>query len=197
MRPAAPFLLAALLVAGSVQAQASHGPEDGRDLPPVDIERVAVDTTTPDFTLPQYGGGPVTLSQFRGSKNVVLVFYRGYWCPFCITQLGELRTMLDDDLRTDTELLVVSVDAERETRMTVTRVSQGGVEPDFRFLMDVDHAVIDRYGILNESGTRRGIPHPATYVIDKRGVVRWHDVQTDYRVRPTNEQILTGLRALR
>ena len=128
---------------------------------------------------------------------MVLVFYRGYWCPFCITQLGDLRTLLDDDLRTDTELLVVSVDAERETRMTVTRVSQGGVEPDFRFLMDVDHAVIDRYGILNESGTRRGIPHPATYVINKQGVVRWRDVQTDYRVRPTNEQILTGLRALR
>ena len=93
---------------------------------------------------------------------------------------------------------MVSVDAERETRITVTRlVSDDGVNPDFRFLMDVEHAVMDRYGILNESGSRRGIPHPATYVIDKRGTVRWLDVQTDYTIRPTNEQILTGLRSLR
>ena len=93
---------------------------------------------------------------------------------------------------------MVSVDAERETNITVTRLTrEDGVEPDFRFLMDVEHTVIDRYGILNESGARRGIPHPATYVIDKQGIVRWLDVQTDYTIRPTNEQILTGLRALR
>ena len=98
----------------------------------------------------------------------------------------------------DAELVVVSVDAERETGITVTRLARDdGTKPDFRFLMDVEHAVIDRYGILNESGSRRGIPHPATYVIDKQGVVRWRDVQTDYRIRPTNEQILTGLQALR
>ncbi len=196
MRSATPFLIAALLMAGSLEAQ-SLGPTDGRDLGAVDIDRVAVGEPAPDFTLPQYGGGQVTLSQFRGTKNIVLVFYRGYWCPFCIVQLGELRTLLDGELRRDTELLVVSVDAERETRMTVTRLTQDGAGPDFRFLMDVEHAVIDRYGILNERGTRRGIPHPATYVIDKQGVVRWRDVQTDYRIRPSNEQVLAGLQTLR
>jgi peroxiredoxin len=56
-------------------------------------------------------------------------------------------------------------------------------------------AVIDRYGILNPDGSRRGIPHPATYVIDKQGTVRWRDVQTDYKVRPTNKAILTAVRA--
>ena len=93
---------------------------------------------------------------------------------------------------------MISVDAERETRITATRlVSVDGVKSDFRFLMDVEHTVIDRYGVLNEAGSRRGIPHPATYVIDKQGVVRWRDVQTDYTIRPSNEQILTGLRSLR
>ena len=101
-------------------------------------------------------------------------------------------------MKQDAELVVVSVDAERETRITVTRIARDdGIKPDFRFLMDVEHTVIDRYGVLNESGSRRGIPHPATYVIDKQGTVRWRDVQTDYTIRPTNEQILTGLRALR
>ncbi len=70
--------LFALAAVNSVQAQAI-GPVDGRDLQPTAIERVAVGTVAPDFTLPQYDGGNVTLSQFRGNKNVVLVFYRGFW----------------------------------------------------------------------------------------------------------------------
>ncbi len=117
--------------------------------------------------------------------------------PFLIAALLMAGSLEAQSLRRDTELLVVSVDAERETRMTVTRLTQDGAGPDFRFLMDVEHAVIDRYGILNERGTRRGIPHPATYVIDKQGVVRWRDVQTDYRIRPSNEQVLAGLQTLR
>lgn len=55
------------------------GPVDGQDLPPVDIERVSVGTAAPDFTLESKDGSLVTLSSFKGKKNIVLVFYRGYW----------------------------------------------------------------------------------------------------------------------
>jgi AhpC/TSA family len=55
------------------------GPVDGRDLPGVDLDRVQVGQSAPDFTLASLAGPPVTLSAFRGSKNVVLVFYRGHW----------------------------------------------------------------------------------------------------------------------
>jgi len=55
------------------------GPADGRDLPPVDTGRVAVGDVAPDFTLASYDRGPITLSQYRGAKDVVLVFYRGHW----------------------------------------------------------------------------------------------------------------------
>jgi peroxiredoxin len=54
--------------------------------------------------------------------------------------------------------------------------------------------VIDRYGILNPDS--KGLPHPATYVIDKKGIVRWKSVNIDYRVRPTNRQILEALKPL-
>jgi len=54
--------------------------------------------------------------------------------------------------------------------------------------------VIDRYGILNPDG--KGWPHPATYVIDSQGVVRWEFIEVDYRKRPTNEQILQALRKI-
>lgn len=188
----------ALVLAAPLAAQTTEtlGPVDGRDLPPTAIERVVVGGMAPDFTLAKFGGGTETLSDLRGQKNVVLVFYRGYWCPYCIRQLQELRTLLSDELKADTELMVISVDGEKETRMAVSRIAREGGEPDFAFLSDPDNAVIARYGVLNPSGSRRGIPHPAAYLVDKQGVVRWRDVQTDYKVRPTNTQILTAIQAL-
>lgn len=174
------------------------GPVDGHDLPPTDIERVAVGTMAPDFTLDHYRADTFTLSALRGEKNVVLVFFRGYWCPYCITQLTELRSLLDDELAQDTELVVVSIDGDEQNAMTYARIARDdGVEPDYTFLSDPESTVIGRYGVLNPNGGRRGaIPHPAAYVIDKEGVVRWADVQTDYTIRPTNEQIREALRAL-
>ena len=55
------------------------GPKDGFDLPPTDLERVAIGDEAPDFTLEAYSGDTLTLSDLRGDKNVVLVFYRGHW----------------------------------------------------------------------------------------------------------------------
>jgi hypothetical protein len=55
------------------------GPADGRDLPAVDTGRVRVAALAPDFTLESLTAGRITMSQFRGKKNVILVFYRGHW----------------------------------------------------------------------------------------------------------------------
>ena len=63
---------------------------------------------------------------------------------------------------------------------------------DFPFLEDRNHKVIDRSGIFNPDG--KGWPHPATYVIDKQGIVRWKFIEVDYRKRPTNAQILSELK---
>lgn len=68
-----------LAAAAGAQQRPALGPADGRDLPPLDTGRVGVGAAAPDFTLEAKDGGFVTLSQFRGKKNVVLVFYRGHW----------------------------------------------------------------------------------------------------------------------
>ncbi len=62
-------------------------------------------------------------------------------------------------------------------------------------LEDRDHKVIDRYGILDPDGP--GWPHPATYIIDQRGTVRWKFIEVDYTKRPSNEQVLGELRKLK
>ena len=179
-----------------MQGAATLGPVDGKDMEPTNLDRVTVGAMAPDFTLAKHGGGTTTLSSMRGKKNVVLVFYRGYWCPYCIKQLQGMRTLLTDELKKDTEMLVVSIDDEKGTETAITRIAADGMQPQFTFLSDPDHAVIGRYGVMNPAGTRRGIPHPATYVIDKKGMVQWKDIQTDYKIRPTNEAVLTAVKAL-
>jgi len=64
---------------GGEHAPLQLGPIDGFDLAPTEIERVAVGTTAPDFSLETMNNDTLTLSNFRDSKNVVLVFYRGHW----------------------------------------------------------------------------------------------------------------------
>lgn len=71
------LLLAACAVPDSDRARL--GPVDGRDLSPADTGRVAVGDRAPDFSLASYEDGVVTLSDYRGKKDVVLVFYRGWW----------------------------------------------------------------------------------------------------------------------
>ena len=74
--------LAACLAAAALPLAAQApalGPKDGQGLPPTDTARVAVGALAPAFRLESLAGGPVTLSDFRGRKNVVLVFYRGHW----------------------------------------------------------------------------------------------------------------------
>ena len=110
----------------------------------------------------------------------------------------ELRALLPDDLQGDTEIVTVSVDDREGMQLMVDRVAaDDGVEPDFIMLSDPDHGVIDRYGLFNpDAPPNRPLPHPATFVIDKEGVVRYRFVEVDYRVRPTNEDILEVLKEL-
>lgn len=75
---ALPVLVGLLAFASTARAQ-DLGPADGRDLSPTDIERVAVGDEAPMFTLESFDRGAVSLSGFRGDRNVVLVFYRGHW----------------------------------------------------------------------------------------------------------------------
>ena len=83
-------------------------------------------------------------------------------------------------------------------QLMIDRVAEeDGRHIEFQLLADPDNAVIDRYGVYNpDDSRRRAIPHPTTLVIDKEGVVRWKFIEIDYRIRPTNEAILTALAEL-
>ena len=71
--------LAAAVILTGAAASPQLGPTDGAGLPAIDLERVKYVKTAPDFRLENIDGKRVSLSEFRGKKNVLLVFYRGQW----------------------------------------------------------------------------------------------------------------------
>ncbi len=107
----------------------------------------------------------------------------------------ELNDLLTEEQEASTRILALSVDDPVDLQRMVDRVSQAGAAaPRFPFLTDPGHAVIDRYGLFNDADPRgRQITHPATFIIDREGVVRWRFVEVDYRVRPSNQQVLAAL----
>jgi alkyl hydroperoxide reductase subunit AhpC len=86
------------------------------------------------------------------------------------------------------QILAVSTDSHEDSKK-VAQMLRNRFEGEFDFplLEDKDHKVIDRYGIFNPDG--RGWPHPATYIIDPKGVVRWQFIEVDYIKRASNGQI--------
>ena len=67
-------------------------------------------------------------------------------------------------------------------------------------LSDPDHRTIDAYGLLDPAYKGKkfdGIPHPAIYVIDKKGRVAWSQVEDDYKKRPANKAIRAVLDKLK
>ena len=95
-------------------------------------------------------------------------------------------------------ILAVSTDDRERQQLMIDRVAEeSGSTLDFTLLSDPGHRVIDRYGVFNaEAAPDREIPHPTTLVIDRAGVIRWKMTEVDYRVRPTNEDILRERGAL-
>ena len=159
---------------------------------------VSVGEQAPDFTLEDIQGTQVTLSATHGKMPTVLVFYRGYWCPFCARQLSELRSLLKADEQV--RMLAVSVDDREKTKQLIDKIAADGNGPvNYTMLSDPGHKVIDAYGLHDPAydGTKfDGIPHPTVYVIDKNGRVAWAKVETDYKVRPSNADIRAALEAL-
>ena len=69
----------------------------------------------------------------------------------------------------------------------------------FSLLYDPQGRVISRYGIRDESyrGQKEyGIPHPSVFVLDQKGRVRWEKIESDFTVRPSNEDVAAALDAI-
>jgi peroxiredoxin len=99
------------------------------------------------------------------------------------------------------KLFAISVDPPDVSKTFADKIaSDGKGAVNFALLSDPDHKIIDAYGLRDpayEGQKVYGIPHPAVYVINKQGKVVWAKVESDYKQRPTNEEIRAALDSLK
>jgi len=131
----------------------------------------------PDFELPDSENGKTKLSDYRGKKNVLLVFYPLAFSPICTSEFCALRD-INADIQSDvTEVLGVSVDS----RWALKAWKEAEHFPN-KFVADFwPHGEVGRaYGVLDE---KRGTTLRGTFLIDKRGILRWMEVNPALEAR--------------
>ena len=144
---------------------------------------IQVGDKAPDFELKDNHGRAVKLSDFRGEKNVVLIFYPFAFTGVCTGELCSLRDNLPQFADRDTQLLAVSNDSIHTLRVFA---EQEGLE--YPLLSDFwPHGNISRaYGVFDED---KGCAVRGTFIIDKEGVVRWTVVNALPDARDLNEYV--------
>lgn len=157
-------------------------------------EPLPVGTPAPDFELPDAGGKPVRLSDFRG-RPVVLVFYPLDWSPGCSQQLDLYEQELDEFGRRNAQILAVSVDSiYSHGAWAAVRGIEFPLLADFHPKGDVAR----RYGVWRDAD---GFSERALYVIDADGVIRWahvspylHHIPDIYELFDALDQLPAGER---
>jgi len=159
-------------------------------LKPTDsVLKVKVGDYAPEFTLPAVSGGSISLSQYRGKKNVVLSFVPAAWTPVCSDQWPGYNIVRDLFDVNDAILLGITVD-NIPTLFAWTR-QMGALW--FPVLSDFwpHGAVAERYGVLRSDG----VSERALFVIDKNGIIRYIGV-SDINTRPRLEVLVKELERL-
>ncbi len=137
------------------------------ELKPIDsVLKVKAGQLAPDFTLPSVTGKKVTLSQYRGKKNVVLSFVPAAWTPVCSEQWPGYNIVKDSFAKGDAVLLGITVD----NIPTLYAWTQEMGMVWFDVLSDFwpHGAVAEKYGLLRSDG----LAERALIFIDKEGIIR-------------------------
>jgi peroxiredoxin len=170
----------------------------------------AVGDRAPDFCLQDAGGGEVCLAELLADGPVVLVFYRGAWCPYCNLQLAAFQAALDELTAAGARLVAIS---PQTPDASLTLAEREGLQ--FPVLSDVGNRVARDYGLVfkqAETSTIVGrevgleladfngddsheLPAASTFVISPDAVVRFASISGDYRWRVGPEEVIEVLRA--
>lgn len=129
------------------------------------LDLIPVGKKAPNFSAKAADGKPISLSQFHGKKNLVLVFYQGSFCSVCGEQLTNLQKHLGDFKQQDAEILAISADDAVHAAQTA---GEHGLS--FPVIPDKDKALIKQFGVANVS--RKGIAWPSLYIVDKKGIIQ-------------------------
>jgi peroxiredoxin len=143
----------------------------------------------PDFTLPSHRDRDVSLADFAGKKNVILVFYPLDFSPVCSVQIPDYQGNYAEFKNHNVEILGISRDSLFAHKAWAEDL--GGV--DFPLLADVTSDVAKKYGVFIAD---KGINGRAIFLIDKSGVIQNIHEEAELKDRRTAEQLLEMVAAL-
>ena len=169
---------------------------------------------TPDFALPNSEGHIVRSGDLIRRGPLVISFFRGGWCPYCRMELEALQEIYPA-IEAQGALLT-AITPYTAAALAADKHGAGGL--GFDVLSDVDNGVALLFGLVFrvpdyihdlwqrlgiDLGARHGndsevwlLPIPATYVIDRRGRIRYAHIDSDFRKRMEPGEILRRLAAI-
>lgn len=174
-----------------------------------DILKLSVGDQAPAFTLPDATGNNVALTDLLEQGSVILVFYRGAWCPYCNLQLNGYQRALAEFQEKGAQLVAVS---PQNAGSSAYIASENKIT--FPVLSDVGSTVAAQYTTVfrNDDGSvqamadlgydfdsfydddSRLLPVPAVFIIDQGGTITFARAQGgDYRERVEASDLLAAL----
>jgi len=147
-----------------------------------------VGDTAPDFELEDQNGKKVKLSQFKGKKNVILVFFPFAFSPVCTNELGELKEKEEALVKLNTQILAASIDSTWTQKAFAKEL---GVK--FPLLSDFGRKASALYGSLYED---KGFAKRTVFVVDKQGRIAY-ERQYEPAQQPDINEALAALKKLK
>ena len=154
----------------------------------------AVSPRVAALALPDSSGKPASLAEYRG-KPVIVFFFRGFWCAYCVEQLVLLERLKTTDLK-DVPVLAVSPDGPKAVASGIVAVEkERGVRLTPRFLCDEEAVYRDRYG-LGGDASNPGPKLPTMLLLDAEGRDVWRYGESHYQKRPFDASLRAALASL-
>jgi len=162
----------------------------------------------PSFVSTDYKNRTVRLDDLTHKGKVVLVFYRGQWCPYCNRYLSALQDSLQQITAKGASVIAISPEVAANVEKTIDKTKATfTIIPDkdyklsrlYKTAYAVDAITLDKmkkYGIDMEAahGNKEiNLPVPATYVIDQSGTIIFADFDPNYKHRPSVKNLLQAL----
>ncbi|MGL5767740.1 MAG: peroxiredoxin-like family protein [Sarcina sp.] len=173
----------------------------------IEEKALKVGDKIPSFTLRNAYGKEVSSNELLQKGSLVINFYRGKWCPYCNLELQEYASALDKLEALDATLVAISPelpDKDFSDKLDFEILSDLGskVARKFNLVFQVDSEVEKIYktfGIdlqVANGDDSKELPMPATYVVNKDGIVVLSFVNADYTKRLDIEEVLDKLKEL-
>jgi len=142
----------------------------------------------PEFKVASTSGKDVSLSDYRGRKNVLLAFFPLAFTGTCTKELICFTEDFDQFSRSGVEVLPISVDS-----VPTLREFKNKLQSRTEMLSDFKRDVSRAYGVLNDD---RFYSNRAYFLIDREGRVRWSHVESNNSQRRENKEIFAAMELL-